>query len=298
MSTTVPAPEAAAPPAGAVPPDEDPRVTVVVMSRNRRDELLGSLGRHRAPVVLVDNGSDDGTADAVHRAHPRVQLVPLPDNVGAHARTIGVRRAATEFVAFADDDSWWAPGSLAAAADVLAAHPDVAVVQARVLVGPEERLDGLCAQLPDSPLPRPAGAPGPVLLGFIACGAMVRRSAFLAAGGFDDVVRFPGEEERLALDLATAGSLIVYRDDVVVHHHPSPRRHDRAARVAAVTRSALLTAVQRLPWTWVGRALLRAVRGGPATRAGVRAALPDLAAALRARRVVPPHVRALRRMLE
>ena len=37
-----------------------PDVTVVVASLNRRDELLGTLARHEAPVVLVDNGHTDG----------------------------------------------------------------------------------------------------------------------------------------------------------------------------------------------------------------------------------------------
>ena len=51
---------------------------------------------------------------------------------------------------------------------------------------------------------------------------MVRTEAFLAAGGFDPVVRFPGEEERLSLDLAAAGWGMAYVDSVTVHHHPSP----------------------------------------------------------------------------
>src|SRR5690606_28599641 len=106
---------------------EDPRVTVVVASRNRREELLSTLGRHRAPVVLVDNGSTDGTVEAVRREHPQVEVVSLPRNVGAQARSIGVDRATTPFVAFADDDSWWSPGALAHGATVLSTHSGVAL---------------------------------------------------------------------------------------------------------------------------------------------------------------------------
>ena len=272
-----------------MPDVEDPRVTVVVMSRNRREELLTSLGRHRAPVVLVDNGSTDGTVEAVRARHPHVEVLGLARNAGAHARTLGVRRARTPYVAFADDDSWWAPGALRAAADTLDAHPDVAVVAARILIGPQERLDPVCEVLAGSPLPRREGLPGPRLLGFVGCAAMVRADAFLAVGGFDEVVRFPGEEERVALDLTATGHALVYSADVVIHHHPSPVRHSPAARAAAITRSALLTAVLRLPWPRV----LRAVGAAARTRSGRRglaAAARDVAAALRARRVVPRHV--------
>ncbi len=269
---------------------EDPRVSVVVMSRDRREELVTTLGRHRAEVILVDNASTDGSVAAVRESHPRVQTIELDRNAGARARTLGVRRATTEYVAFADDDSWWADGSLAAAAELLAREPDVAVVNARILVGPENRLDGVCTVMAESPLQRPAGSPYPSLLGFVACAAVVRRSAFLQVGGFDDVVHFPGEEERVALDLIEAGWRIVYADELIVHHHPSPRRHSADRRIAAVTRSALLTAVMRLSWSRVLRRARTAIRSGSAARRGLLAALRDVPGAIRRRRPVSADV--------
>jgi GT2 family glycosyltransferase len=272
-------------------------VTVVVASRNRRSDLLASLPRHEAPVILVDNASTDGTVDAVRAAHPEVTVLPQARNLGAVARTVGVARAATPFVAFADDDSWWAPGDLARAVDIMRTHPRLAVLVARVLVGPEQRLDPVCAQMAASPLGTPGDLPGPALLGFIACGALVRTEAFTAVGGFDPVVRFPGEEERLALDLTAAGWAISYVDSVTVHHHPSQARHSPAERQAAIWRSRLLTTVMRLPWADVVRTVRAAVADGDSGWAGVRHALPDLPAALRSRRVVPQSVLAdLRRL--
>jgi GT2 family glycosyltransferase len=52
-------------------------VTVVVMSRDRREDLLASLPRHEAPVILVDNDSADGSVDAVRDALPEVTVLPL-----------------------------------------------------------------------------------------------------------------------------------------------------------------------------------------------------------------------------
>src|SRR3954471_8265332 len=95
---------------------------------NRREELLASLPRHEAPVILVDNASMDGTADAVRAALPHVRVVRLPENLGAVARNVGVALAETELVAFADDDSWWAPGALSLASALFSRHPRMAVL--------------------------------------------------------------------------------------------------------------------------------------------------------------------------
>ncbi|CAA9321326.1 MAG: transferase [uncultured Friedmanniella sp.] len=277
----------------SAPPSE---VTVVVASRNRRDDLLITLPRHEAPVVLVDNGSTDDTVDAVRAAHPEVTVIPLERNLGAHARTVGTARAGTPFVAFADDDSWWAPGDLARAVKIMRDHPHLAVLNARILVGPEERLDPVCAEMAQSPLPGD-GLPGPALLGFVACAALVRTEAFQQVGGFDAVVRFPGEEERLALDLATAGWTMAYVDEVTIHHHPSPRRDAPGRRQAGIWRSRLLTAVMRLPAADVAGVLAGAVRAGRPGLTGLGRALPDLPVALRSRRKVPARVQADLRLL-
>ena len=265
-------------------------VTVVVASRNRRDDLLASLPRHEAPVVLVDNASTDDTVEAVREAHPEVTVLTLDRNVGARARTLGVAEAGTPFVAFADDDSWWAPGDLARAVAIMRAHPRLALLNARILVGPEERLDPVCVEMAESALGTEPDLPGPSLLGFVACAALVRTEAFDAVGGFDPVVRFPGEEERVALDLAAAGWGMAYVDSVTIHHHPSPKRHSPDERRAAIWRSRLLTAVMRLPVPDVVRLYARALREGGAARRGLVAGLRDVPAAVKRRRPVPPAV--------
>jgi GT2 family glycosyltransferase len=274
-----------------------PRITVVVMTRDRWPDLQMSLPRHEAPVILVDNGSTDGTPELVRRHFPDVDVVELADNQGSTARNIGVERARTPYVAFADDDSWWAPGALAQAVEILDAHPRLAVLAGRMLVGPQERPDPICALMADSPLGTDHDLPGPSVLGFLACGAVVRRDAYLAAGGFDEVVFFMGEEERLALDLATLGWGLAYVDQVVAHHHPSPAR-DSVERQARAARNRLLTMLMRRPWPVVLAALAQDLRSGRAGRMAVRQTLVRLPAALRRRRRLPAHVEAARRLLD
>ncbi|NVI85718.1 glycosyltransferase family 2 protein, partial [Actinomadura sp. BRA 177] len=125
--------------------------------------------------------------------------------------------------------------------------PRTALLAARVLIGEEERLDPVSAQMAEAPLGRPGGLPGPAVLGFLACSVIVRRDAFLDAGGFSDVLHFAGEEELLALDLAAAGWGLAYVPELVVHHHPSKTGRDPAGRRRREIRNRLLTAWLRRP---------------------------------------------------
>lgn len=226
-------------------------VSVVIATRNRRDELLRSLERlaalpERPRLVVADNGSTDGTPAAVLEAFPQVTVIALEHDHGPAARRLGVELCGTDAVAFCDDDSWWAPGALRRAVRVLDEHPSVGLIAAHVLVGHEQRPDPVSLTMATSPLPRAPGIPGVPVLGFVACGAVVRRSAFLAAGGFDISSGFGGEEELLVVDMARDGWDLIYLADVVAHHHPS-RVRDPGVRSWTVLSNSLLTAWLRRP---------------------------------------------------
>ena len=89
---------------------------------------------------------------ASRRTFPPSKLVVAPDNLGAAGRNLGVARVETEYVAFCDDDTWWSPGSLSRAVDVLDAAPRVGVLNARVVVGENGAIDETCERMRDSPL--------------------------------------------------------------------------------------------------------------------------------------------------
>jgi GT2 family glycosyltransferase len=262
-------------------------IGVVIATRNRRDSLLRTLAAiealpERPAIVVVDNASDDGTAEAVASGFPAVELLELGRNRGAAARNVGLERIGTPFVAFSDDDSWWEPGALRRAAATLGRHSAVGLLAARILVGAERRLDPVSALMEG---PAPPGLPGPRVNGFLACGAVVRREAFLAGGGFCERFLIGAEEALLAIDMRAAGWELCYAADVTAVH--APHSASRGERHWLLLRNELWTSWLRRP---ARRALrdtaelaLAAVREDVARRALLSAA-GGLPWALRARR--------------
>jgi GT2 family glycosyltransferase len=271
----------------------DPRTAVVIATRNRAGSLAAALEHlldlpERPHVLVVDNGSSDDTPALIRTRFPQAALVSLGENRGAAARNIGVERITTPYVAFADDDSWYDAGALSHAADCFDRYPRLGLVAGRVLVGPEELLDPTCEEMATSPLGREA-LPGPAVLGFLACGAVVRRAAFLQAGGFAPGFGVGGEEDLLAMDLAAAGWRLAYVPAVVARHHPPPRP-DTWERRRVQVRNALWCAWLRHGVAAALGQTIRVVRQAvrePAGRAGVLAAVGGLRQVLRARRPVP-----------
>ncbi|TFV53217.1 glycosyltransferase [Blastococcus sp. TF02A_35] len=272
----------------------DPRVAVVVITHQRRDELLLALERlvalpEQPHVVVVDNGSTDGTAAAVGERFPQVELIASPENLGAVGRNLGVARLDTDYVAFCDDDTWWEPGSLRTAADVLDAHPRLAVVTARILVEPGGREDPIVAELRDSPVRGADWLPGPALGSFLAGASVLRRAAFEEVGGFSERLWLGGEEELMAGDLAAAGWELCYLPALTVHHQAS-RARDPHKRRADGIRNTLWTTWLRRPFRPALRRtvhLLRTVPRDRVTARGLLAALRGLPWVLRERRVLP-----------
>lgn len=227
------------------------KTSVVIATRDRAAELVRTLAeltalRPSPPVLVVDNASRDDTV-AKAEVFPGVRVIRLPRNLGAAARNLGVAVARTPYVAFSDDDSWWAGDALPEAERILDTYDEIGLVAAKTLVGPCEREDPVVSLMEESPLGTPDGLPGPAVLGFLACSAVVRRKAFLQAAGFSPLLHFGAEERLLSYDLAARGWRLCYVDRVRAHHHPSPKRPSRGRRERAELRNTLLITIMRRP---------------------------------------------------
>ncbi|WP_034279369.1 glycosyltransferase family 2 protein [Advenella kashmirensis] len=227
------------------------KITVVVLTYNRSHELRRTLMQLSAlpeqpPIIVVNNGSSDTTARLVSRDFPEVKLISLAKNWGAAGRNVGVDLVKTPYVAFCDDDTWWTPRSLEIAVDILDYHPEIAVLNARILVGEDKKLDPSCSTMEESPLGFWKDV-GPLLTGFMAGANVMRTSAYIQADGYWDAFFIGGEESLIAMDILNCGGKIVYAPELVVRHLPSKQR-DNKLRQRLIARNAIWTCWLRLPW--------------------------------------------------
>ncbi len=220
------------------------KVSVAILSWNGRHHLetcleaLAGQGDPGVPweVLVLDNGSRDGTAGwlRARRGAPAVRLVESAVNLGFCAGNNRlVEEARGDAVAFLNNDTRPEPGWLAGLVTALAAAaPDVAAVSGKIVDWEAERLDfargvmtfdGHAFQLD---FRRPLAAARVPAAGEelpFACGGnmLVRRTSFLAAGGFDADYFAYLEDVDLGWRLWAGGERVTFAPAAVVRHRSS-----------------------------------------------------------------------------
>ena len=96
------------------------KVSVIIPTYNRGAVVLRALRSVFAQdhavdqVIVVDDGSTDGTIERVERNFPGVELIVQTNHGVSHARNRGIERARNEWLAFLDSDDEWLPGKITA----------------------------------------------------------------------------------------------------------------------------------------------------------------------------------------
>jgi glycosyltransferase involved in cell wall biosynthesis len=184
---------------------ENPLVSVIIPSFNSRlyigDAIRSVLDQDypKLEVIVVDDGSTDGTPDEARRFGERVLVLEQANAGPAAARNLGVAVAKGELIAFIDADDIWVPGKLTAQVEYLGDHPEVGVVFGRFLRWCA-RPDGSFGPLPELPA---TGTPCSIVSeasGWIypemlldslvwIVSAMVRRNIWVSLNGLDESLR-------------------------------------------------------------------------------------------------------------
>jgi GT2 family glycosyltransferase len=288
-------------------------VAAVVPNWNGRRWLDGCLTALLAQergfdqIVVVDNGSTDGSRELLEREWPLVRVVALERNHGfAVAANRGIAAAAeADAVALVNTDVELAEDWLARTIGALAADERAASVATKMVslrdpgvlddCGDVLRRDGVCEQ-------RGHGRaddgrwdePGEVF-GACAGAALYRRAAVDAVGGFDERLFAYLEDVDLALRLRLAGWRCRYEPAVARHWGGASSGQLREPVGSWVERNTLLLCARAFPWRWLGPVayrqaswLVAAARAGRlrAFLRGAAMALPALPAFLRERRAL------------
>lgn len=230
-----------------------PRVTVVIITRDRQASLMRTLDRlaelpERPPVVVVDNGSSDGTPDLVRG---RVAGFPVPLRLEAEpqpgpaaARNRGAAAAAGDLILFIGDDM--EPADSGLVAGHAAAHGDAMrlLVMGRATWNPARPISTFMRWLEHGgpQFDFDALARGPVPLTQLCTANISLPRALLAeAGGFDERFRYAAlEDTELGVRLERLGATLRYDPDLrVLHDHPTTLA-DSLRRMRRVGASARL----------------------------------------------------------
>ena len=256
------------------PPAGTPATTVVVVTWQGAHLLpacLESLRHQTEPhaVLVVDNGSTDGTQQLLAERFPEVTVLQTGANLGfAGGAQAGLDAATTPYVALLNNDAVADPGWLAALVRSLDAHPEAAAVTSRMLLQDTDppllnntgvvlldtdygadrdlRADAATRLEPDS------------VFGFSGGAALLRLEAVRAVGGFPRRFFLYYEDTDLSWRLRLAGWEIRYEPRAVVHHAHSATVDQTSDRFAFFNeRNRLLMLTRCAPAGRVLRALLR-----------------------------------------
>jgi hypothetical protein len=232
----------------------EPFASVVVPTHQRRalvQRAVRSALNQQFPsfeVIVVDDGSTDGTRDALARLVDQglIRYEWQPNRGPSAARNVGIGLARGEVVAFLDSDDWWLPDHLSVICDLFARHPEavLATTCPNWLIGGRERSDEsrVVDPLPSLFLTTVAGHP--------SCTA-VRRQALRAVDGFRTDVIVRGDVD-LWMRLALRGPCCVVQRRTITYNRSDGtfvdqgRREGRCLDALELSTARMLSELERL----------------------------------------------------
>lgn len=250
-----------------------PNVTVLILNFNGRDDLVTCLEslaeltypQERTEILVVDNGSTDGSADYVASHFPDVRLIRLPENVGfAKGNNVGVEAATGEYIALLNNDMRVDPEWLSALVDVIETDPDVAAVGSKILTWDGDDIDFVGGTvnfygMGFQPQDKEALADGTIREVLFACGGamLIKRDVFIDVGGFDEDYFAYFEDVDLGWRLWVLGHRVLLAPRSVTYHrgHTTGKKFATERRALLYERNALYTILKNYEEETLNRVL-------------------------------------------
>lgn len=214
------------------------KISVVIPCYNAASYIAGTLRSVlmqegvELEVIVVDDGSTDGSPELVCREFPQVIVLRQPNRGVAAARNLGIERASHAWVAFVDADDIWLPGKLCAQWALLQAHPEARMAYAGWEVWPSTEPEppmSLLAELQatSGDAQRWDGPSGWIYADLLltccvwTSTVLAQRALLLELGGFDPALRM-GEDYKLWLQASRVTPILrVGRPCALYRQHPA-----------------------------------------------------------------------------
>ena len=219
-------------------------------------------------VLLVDNGSSDGSAEHVRQRHQRVRVIEAGRNLGfAAGNNLGIREARGELVVLLNNDTRVRPGWLQALVEVASADPRAGAVTSKLLFAEPAGVIQNAGSLllsDGSGGDRGSGEPDAgqfdkreEVFAFCGAAALLRREALADVGVFDEDYFMYYEDTDLSWRLRLRGWRVVYEPRAVVDHwHAASSGRDSKFMRFHADRNRLFTVLKNAPPSFVGRSFL------------------------------------------
>jgi glycosyltransferase involved in cell wall biosynthesis len=195
--------------------------TIVITTKNRLEELRKAVASAviqtaRPEVLVMDDGSTDGTAEAIGCEFPEIQVQRSKESHGLIVqRNRGAHLAASRVIFSIDDDAVFSSPGVVEQTLREFDHARVGAV-AIPFVNVNSN------QVVHQKAPRPDGIY--INYDFIGTAHAVRRDLFLGLGGYREILIHQGEEEDFCMRLMNAGYVTRCGNADPIHHFESPRR--------------------------------------------------------------------------
>ncbi len=241
-------------------------ISVVIVNWNRKELLRACLESLRGQagvefeIIVVDNGSADGSADMAEREFGAAVIRNKENRGFCAANNQGIAAARGEFIALLNNDAEAEAGWLAALLEAFSRGPNVGMAASKILVWEDpKRIDKVGHLIFPDGQNRGRGA-GAIDLGQFdkdqealwpdGCAAMYRKQMLESIGGFDEDFFAYGDDAELGLRARIAGWTCVYAPGAVVRHHRgSTMGKDSWRRLKLIERNRLLLALKLFPWS-------------------------------------------------